>query len=154
MKITEVKVFMVKIPYKNPYQTAHNITPVGRHVVVKILTDTELVGWGEGGIIAQKYPTEGATLESMYINIKTYLGPAIVGMNPIEIDKCMEKLEDTVRANYFAKCAIDHALYDLAGKALKVPVYTLLGGMYRNKFGVSRSLPVAAPEKTAETPKG
>jgi L-alanine-DL-glutamate epimerase-like enolase superfamily enzyme len=57
-------------------------------------------------------------------------------MNPVEIDKCMEKLEDTVRANYFAKCAIDHALYDIAGKALKVPAYTLLGGMYRNKFGV------------------
>jgi len=153
MKITEVKAFMVKIPYRNPYQTSQNVTPAGRHVVVKILTDTELVGWGESGIISQRYPLEGATLEGMYINLKTYLGPAIVGMNPIEIDKCMEKLEDTVRANYFAKCAIDHALYDIAGKALKVPAYVLLGGIYRNTFGVSRSLPIATPEKTAEAAK-
>lgn len=153
MKITEVKVFMVKIPYKNPYQTSQNITPAGRHIVVKIESDAGIDGWGESGIISQRYPLEGATLQGMYVNIKYYLGPAIIGMNPLEIGKCMDKLEDTLRANYFAKCAIDHALYDLAGKALKVPVYVLLGGLNRNTFGVSRSLPIATPEKTAEAAK-
>lgn len=150
MKITEVKVYAVKIPYINPYQTAMNVTPVGRHVVVKILTDAGIDGWGETAIISQRGPLEGPTLEGMYVTLKHYLGPAIIGMNPLEIDKVMEKLEDTLRANYFAKAAIDCALYDLAGKALKVPVYVLLGGLYRSKFGVSRSLPIAEPEKTAE----
>ncbi len=151
MKITEVKVFAVQIPYINPYQTAMNITPAGRHIVVKIITNAGIDGWGETAIISQKYPLEGATLEGMFVVLKNYLGPAIIGMNPLEIDKIMEKLEETVRANYFAKSAIDHAIYDIAGKALKLPVYTLLGGCYRTQFGVSRSLPIDEPEKVAET---
>jgi len=33
-----------------------------------------------------------------------------------------------------AKAAIDHALYDIMGKAHRVPVYKLLGGAYREKI--------------------
>jgi L-alanine-DL-glutamate epimerase-like enolase superfamily enzyme len=153
MKITEVNVFAVRIPYISRYVTSQNVTPAGRHVIVKISTDAGIDGWGETGIISQRFPLEGATLEGMYMVLKSHLGPAIIGMNPLEIDRIMEKLEDTVRANYFAKSAIDHAVYDIAGKALNVPVYTLLGGCYRTEFGVSRSLPIDEPEKVAETAK-
>ena len=39
----------------------------------------------------------------------------------------------TLHRNSFAKAAIDYALHDIIGKALGVPVYNLLGGLYRDK---------------------
>jgi len=70
VKISEVKVTMVKIPYQNAYHTAMNVTPAGRHVVVKILTDAGIEGWGETAIISQRFPLEGATPEGMYVNLR------------------------------------------------------------------------------------
>lgn len=150
MKITKVNCYQVEIPYKSVYRTSSNATPKGRHVVVKIETDKGIFGWGETGIISRKYPIYGDNPESMFSVIENYLAPAIIGMNPTMIGIVMEKLEDTIRGNYFAKCAIDHAIYDITGKATNVSVACLLGGLHRNKFYVSRSLPLGAPHEVAE----
>jgi L-alanine-DL-glutamate epimerase-like enolase superfamily enzyme len=45
-----------------------------------------------------------------------------------------------VAGNSCAKAAVDMALYDIVGKALGVPVYTMLGGLYRDKATVGLEL--------------
>lgn len=145
--------YLVEIPYKIIYETSINSTPAGRHVVVQIHTDNCLRGWGETGIISKNYPEQGDTPEGMMSVIQHYLAPAIIGMDPNAIDVIMTKLDQTIKGHYFAKCAIDHAIYDLAGKAQGLSVATLLGGMHRTDFVCSRSLPLGAPEIVAERAK-
>ncbi len=48
------------------------------------------------------------------------------------------------------RCAVDSALYDLMGKALGVPVYTLLGGRFRPQVEVSWVVYIREPELIGE----
>jgi muconate cycloisomerase len=45
-----------------------------------------------------------------------------------------------VKGYPYAKTAVDEALYDIKGRALGVPVYELLGGLYREEIPVAHSL--------------
>ncbi|MCP1463403.1 mandelate racemase/muconate lactonizing enzyme family protein [Pseudomonas sp. S3E17] len=150
MLIAKAEVFLVEVPYKNPYQTATNITAKGRHIVLKLTTDTGLVGWGESGIISRGYPAQGDTPETMLAVLETYLCPAIIGKNPCLFEIIMSELDLVIKGHLFAKCAIDHGLLDLAGKVYGVPVCNLLGGAHALSYRVSRSLPFACAKVVTE----
>ncbi|MGH8629930.1 MAG: mandelate racemase/muconate lactonizing enzyme family protein, partial [Burkholderiales bacterium] len=69
---------------------------------------------------------------------KTYalfLKSRILGENPCNIDKIFRKLK---QFGHHARqgggvCAVEMALWDLAGKAYGVPVYQMLGGKFRDR---------------------
>src|SRR5690625_7566257 len=65
----------------------------------------------------------------------------------------MERIHDVmIKAIYSAptaKASIDIACYDLAGKTLGVPVYTLLGGRYHTEFPITHVLSIGKPEDMA-----
>lgn len=151
MKITRIHTHLVEIPYKTTYQTATNTTKYGRHIVTKIETNEGVFGWGETGIISRLYPLYGDSPDGMFAVITTHLAPAIIGADPTEIGVVMNTMEKTLRGNYFAKCALDHALYDITGKVLNVSVAKLLGGAQMQKFSVSRSLPLGTPKEIADS---
>ncbi len=60
----------------------------------------------------------------------------ILGENPCNIDKVFRKIKqfggDARQAG--GVCAIEMAMWDLAGKAYNVPVYQMLGGKFRDKI--------------------
>src|SRR5690349_16756402 len=60
----------------------------------------------------------------------------ILGENPCNIDKIFRKIKqfgaDSRQAG--GVCAIEMALWDLAGKVYGVPVYQMLGGKFRDKI--------------------
>ena len=102
----------------------------GFSTFVKIYTDEGIVGVGEcihGGDGCSRL------IEDMAGMIK--------GENPLEVDRLFE----VIRRRYLfngglagnavtAMTGIEIALWDLAGKALNVPVYQLLGGKFRDKI--------------------
>src|SRR5438270_8361121 len=65
-----------------------------------------------------------------------FLKSRILGENPCSIDKIFRKIKqfggDSRQAG--GVCAIEMALWDLAGKAYGVPVYQMLGGKFRDKI--------------------
>ena len=104
----------------------------GMHLWVKVETDAGVTGMGEcvhGGTQA--------------IAIIQTLRPRLIGVDPFAIDAIFEECR---RAHVFdggyagalitALTGIELALWDLKGKALKVPVYELLGGKFRDKIRV------------------
>ena len=103
---------------------------------VRAFTDEGLIGTGEcnsGG-----YYTGFAVKETVMA-----LRDSIVGSNPMNIGPLMERLRR--RGRYgggsmapvsFALTGIETALYDIVGKALGVPVSTLLGGRYREEIAL------------------
>src|SRR5438477_1259061 len=60
----------------------------------------------------------------------------ILGENPCNIDKIFRKIKQFGGHARQAGgvCAIEMALWDLAGKAYNVPVYQMLGGRFRDKI--------------------
>jgi L-alanine-DL-glutamate epimerase-like enolase superfamily enzyme len=116
VKIVDIKTASVQLTY----YAAH---------LVKITTDAGLVGLGE----AYRGP---GTLD--WINaMKEY----IVGKDPLQVDFLFERMMEAgsgadARSGTLtgAIAGIETALWDLAGKILNVPVYTLLGGKFRDKI--------------------
>ena len=99
---------------------------------VRIHTDAGLVGLGE------TYPDP--PVEAAVVHRR--LAPVLLGRDPSQIDRLWLDMFDKVNfqgwagAEMRAISAVDMALWDLAGKALGVPVYQLLGGASRERIRI------------------
>ncbi|MFM2032291.1 MAG: hypothetical protein RLZZ297_1056 [Chloroflexota bacterium] len=99
-------------------------------LVVKIETDEGISGLGESGLSGRELAVIGA------IN---HFREFLIGKDPMQIGRIWQEL---YRSQYFeggrvltaAQSAIDIALYDIAGKALGIPVHQLLGGHQRDRI--------------------
>jgi len=115
MKITDIKTLSVPHGIKNMF-------------IVIVETDTGLYGLGEGGLSTRDLAMKGAV---------EHYRQWLIGRDPMKRDALWQEM---YRSQYFeggraltaAISAIDMALYDIAGKALNVPVYELLGGKHRD----------------------
>src|SRR6185503_17921151 len=92
MKITNVRCHMITIPYKNPYRMAPGETKAKRQIIVFIDTDEGITGIGETGVTLVE--RGGETQESIYITIKKYFAPLVIGLDPFEIGVVIQKLEN------------------------------------------------------------
>lgn len=147
VKIKRVETIAIKIPYKKGYKTSLGTKIVQANVLVKIYTDDEIVGVGE----CAPYPSfSGDTYETAKVVIDRYLAPVILDEDPFDLERLSTKMESTLPHHQFAKAAIDIALYDIVGKALKVPVYKLLGGLFRDRIPASAGIGIGPPEEVRE----
>jgi D-galactarolactone cycloisomerase len=95
-------------------------------VLVKVETDSGIVGWGEA-FPHRIWPAVKSLLE-------TLIAPACIGADPADISTLMKRLIYHVhgvgRAGpaMYALSGLDIALWDILGKSRKLPVYKLLGG--------------------------
>ena len=134
----------------DPYQSGRNRNSDGHllmnYVLVKVYTDGGIVGFGDA-------PTDAVeTVEIVKFTIDRYMAPKLIGRNPFAIEPNKDLI--TKRSNgivlaHHASAAINYALYDILGKALNVPLYTLLGGLYQNKVLASIEVPGGTPEEMA-----
>lgn len=132
MKITKVETMRVFVPwqgsFKEPmrqWRAMSGATPEEEdaYVIVQVYTDEGIVGIGEGG---RSIP-EAERQAQDYI-----------GKNPLEVDL------------FHQRRPWAHALMDIAGKALGVPAYRLIGsGKHRDRVPVAYWSPYMPPEATA-----
>ena len=99
---------------------------------VKIYTNQDIWGCGEGV----------DAVPGTYHLVKNF-GQRIRGKSPLNVHRLFEDIrksgffQGAQSGMYIAVLsAIETALWDLAGKALNVPVYQLLGGKFRDKVRV------------------
>ncbi len=96
---------------------------------LKVTTDEGIVGWGEG------YDWHASPSLAEAIRL---VGREVIGQDPRRIDWISRGLWASGRAGVPERmkviAALDIALYDIKGKWLGVPVYELLGGLYRDRI--------------------
>lgn len=130
MRIAAIEPIAVSLPMKKPVIMAGEEVRRADNVLVRITTDTGLVGWGEA---ASAPVMTGDTLESLVAAVH-YLSPTLVGRDTIDIDGAHAAMDGRMYGNHGAKAAIEIALLDLAGKASGRPVHALLGEKKRNRM--------------------
>jgi len=129
MRIKEVVAYAAEIPYIKPWVISSGPTSVAANVLVQVVTDDGIIGIGEGSPVpAYGDETQGTILHA----IRDNLAEVLIGRDPFDAEALAHDMDKRLHGHYFAKAAIDLALYDLRGKALGVPVYQLLGGQYRD----------------------
>lgn len=146
MRISGVETFTVRLPTRRPHRFVGAMGPqtIGNYVIVKVEASNGLVGLGEATIM----PTWGGdhsvyfgeTVETTTHIVKDYLAPVIIGADPFGVEALLEKMDEAIVGYPYAKAAVDMALYDIMGKALAVPSYNLLGGLYRRRIPLAHSI--------------
>ncbi len=155
MKITDVSIFTVTLPRRRE----HKWTGIGkegigyRYAIIKLMTDEGIIGYGEAPAKPQYAGGRGGhgeTAKTTEHIIKDYLLPTIEGEDPFNIELIHDKMNKRVGGYFYAKAAIDIALYDIMGKAKDLPVYQLLGGAYRKIVPICHSLGLMEVEKAVD----
>ena len=147
MKIAEIEIYAIHLPLYEPFIISYATYDYMPSIIVKITTDTGLVGYGEG--VADEHVT-GESWKGTFEILKNTLAPKLIGKNPMNMERIHELMDAEIYGVPTAKAAIDIACYDVAGKALGVPVYNLLGGRYHEEFPVTHVLSIAAPDAMAK----
>jgi len=144
MKIFRIETIPIRLPTRRVHQWASLTTSIGVYVIIKLHTDDGIVGLGEAPVLKDwggdhmKY--YGETPQTTAHIINDILAPALKGADPRRIETAHELMDKAVKGYPYAKAAIDMALYDIIGKALKVPAYELMGGCYREQVPIAHSL--------------
>jgi muconate cycloisomerase len=132
MKIKHIEPIAVSLPMKKPVIMAGEEVTRADNVLVRVESDTGVVGWGE----AASAPTmTGETVESMMAAIR-YLTPAVEGRPATNITDIIAAMAHRMYGNTGAKAAIEIALHDLVGRATGQPAYALLGGKQRERMAI------------------
>ena len=132
MKIALIEPIAVALPMKKPVFMAGVEIRQADNVLVRIASDTGVVGWGE----AASAPTmTGETVESMMAAV-AYLAPSLHGREAEDIAGAATAMNGRMYANQAAKAAVEIALHDLVGRATGTPAHALLGKKRRERLTV------------------
>ena len=142
--IEKIETIHVSVPTRRVHKWAGLSEAIGGYLLVKVSGDNGLEGWGEapvlkdwGGDYGRYF---GETPEITRIVIDKHLAPAVTGADIANIVELHERMEKVIRGYPYAKAAVEMATYDLLGRTLGVPVYTLLGGIARSAIPVTHSI--------------
>jgi galactonate dehydratase len=130
MKIAAVKTFMVNPGHRVPWGTGYG----KNYAFVKVYTDAGIDGLGEA------FHSLDEPIEGTIRKFERWL----IGKDPTRIAYNWSAIYRGLRyplgtAELAALSAVEHALWDIAGKACGLPVYKMLGGPTRNHIRVYAS---------------
>ena len=129
LRITDVRAFPTSFPVdpKDAVTLGIGRTVKRDAVIVKVSTEDGITGWGE----AHHGRCPGAVAHL----VNTTLRLLVVGQDANDITGVWKKVYDKQLASHgmgagacLALSGIDMALWDIRGKALKLPLYKLMGG--------------------------
>jgi L-alanine-DL-glutamate epimerase-like enolase superfamily enzyme len=131
MHIADVRTIPLSYRCETPYASAAGVQVARHALIVEIETDTGLVGIGEAG-------SAGGPLASTQVVVEQELKPLLVKEDPLRIEYLWQKMFQRSRQHgrrgivMHAISGIDMALWDIAGKVAKLPLYRVFGA-YKDK---------------------
>jgi len=144
MKLEQIEVLQVKLPYKVPYITSFGETREQLAIVVKMQSEGA-VGWGETDpLFAPIYSSEMSS--TVYVVLQEVLVPAVIGKDFATAEDLLAAMS-FVRGNQFAKAGLETAFWNLLAEIQGKPLHKLLGGT-RSK--VVASIGIGIQESPAE----
>lgn len=145
MKITQIDVFQVDLPYSGGVYLLSG----GREyrsfdaTIVRITTDRGVEGWGESTPFGATYIAAHA--RGVRAGIEE-IAPSLLGLDPRRSDRINDAMDSALVAHEHAKTALDVACWDIFGKSVDLPVCELLGGRTDVRMPVISSIYAGDPE--------
>jgi muconate cycloisomerase len=130
VKIIEARAVTATRSYRRPFVIHGGASPSATNVFVILRGEDGQAGYGEA---APMTAYSGETAGNVLGVLEEFFLPMLVGRDPLDLEALHDEMDTRLAGHSFAKAAIDFACHDLAGKALGVPVYRLLGGKFRER---------------------
>lgn len=148
MAIDRIEILVTDLPQRlqretssGAYDTGAPGALLGKPVLVKIQADG-VTGYGQIRPISPGHFMPD-TVHSMVGAIAEVYGPRLIGKDLLDTESVHSMFDRALPANMNARAALDHALHDAIGKALKLPVYRLLGGLCQERIPLEWSVSMA-----------
>jgi o-succinylbenzoate synthase len=154
MRLVEVEVVPYALPFERTYTTARGSLERREMLLLRLITDTDLVGLGEAVPLALRGGADLAAVERALRKGTRRLRRAdlsdFAGENPTlaAVDAYIHTAAGR-RLPAPAKAAIEMAIFDLAGKASGLPVWSLMGAESAEPVLCNATLVSGEPEAVA-----
>lgn len=148
MKITGIETIPVNVPIHPERVTVggrgtHSESPF---LILQVHTDEGISGLGE---VSCTPLWSGEDQVSATQFIRTILEPQLEGHDPLCRTHLATLMATVLANNPFTRAGVEMALWDIAGKAVGLPVYQLLGGAVRDTIRTKYSVSGVEPLKAA-----
>lgn len=149
MKIARIETQTLEMPYTKPLVTATNNFTVARGLLVKVVTDSGIEGYGYSDL----FPRTGETPETARHVIESILRARLVGQELEDLVRLRADIDRTLTGNQRAKAALETAMHDALARSYHIPMFLMLGGKYRSEIKVIKMVSVGDPETMAAEAK-
>lgn len=132
MKIENLVAYPLRCRLERPFSYSQKWVTHRTTVLVKVMTDEGITGWGEV-FCHDAWAAVTGMIEQTY-------KPLLIGRNPLDIEIIWEHLYNWTKdygqkgITTAALSGVDIALWDIYGKATGLPIYQLLGGAFRQQI--------------------
>lgn len=151
MKIERLEVRIVDQPTRvhrtmarGPVDTGAPGSAHGKPILLKLYAGGGLTAFGQ---IRAPTPFFGESTHSVFAAVGEYYGPALLGESIFDLERISEKCDDLLPENACARAVLDYTLHDAMGKALGVPAYQLLGGVYHVELPLEWSVGMGSSDQ-------
>jgi len=144
MRISELHIYQKDLPViGGPYTmsriTLHSVDTT----IVKMVSDSGLVGWGEVAPIGAVYQPQHALGARAAI---AELAPNLIGQSALAPLLLRRHMDGLLNGHNYAKAAIDIALMDMLGKHYGLRVCDLLGGAEVERLPAYYAIGIGSPD--------
>jgi len=133
MKVVDIVAHVLSSPLEEPFAFSQGWVEGRNAMVVELLTDEGVTGWGESLCHGLQPPEIAASFLEHCFN------PMLIGRDPFDVEVLWEEMYNRTRpfgggAAINAISGVDVALWDAIGRYLGQPVHKLLGGAFRSEL--------------------
>ena len=147
MRISEIHVFQKDLPIVGgPYTWSGNVLHAVDTTIVKLVTDSGLVGWGEVAPVGPVYQPQHARGARAAI---TEMGPGLIGQSALSPLLLRRHMDQLLNGHNYAKAAIDVAAMDGLARHYGVRVCDLLGGAESERLPAYYASGIGEPDEIA-----
>ncbi len=144
MKITRVSHIKLDLDLATPYTIAYETISTTSNIILKLETDSGLIGWGCG---SPDRAVTGESAEQVCDAVDGLISEILIGRNPFQIARFIHVLKQRMGGSSSTVAMVDMALHDLLARQAGLPLYRLLGG-FRKSIATSITIGIVPLEET------
>jgi o-succinylbenzoate synthase len=122
--IRHIELYKLSIPLKEPFITSLGRDDYAKNIVVKIITQDGITGFGE----CSPYMAINGESQDTCFAVGQYFSSLLKDKNALDIEARIDDMDKLIYGNNSIKSAFDMALYDISAQESGMPLYKFLGG--------------------------
>ena len=146
MKIRALEYERLDLPLKEPYQIAYETVTKSHNIILKVITDQGLTGFG---CAAPDREVTGESPEDVVAQVEGPIRSLLEGGAAFRHSYYHHELKKHGQVGPSARAMTDMALFDLLSRKAGLPLYQMLGG-FRSRIPTSITIGILPLEETLE----
>jgi L-alanine-DL-glutamate epimerase-like enolase superfamily enzyme len=147
LKIERFEVFGVAMPLIGTFTSGGISKNATKCAVVRLTASDGTIGISS--IEPSASVKSPGTAAELIVTLRERVGPAVIGLDPMNINRLIERLDALTPTQPGAGAAVEMACVELVSRIQGVPIYTYLGGAVQDSVQFNGWIGMLPPEEAA-----